>query len=365
MKTNLAANIKRLRKKHHLTQEELATAMNVTVGTIYKWESELSTPDIMTIMDLASFFSLSVDSLIGFVSLDKSLDIMINEMNLYKRDKKYDEALSVMEKALVLYPNSLKLLVQASKLIEINALDRITDKNLFNSEIKRAIALLDRAKLFVSDSSNPRVEYYKIEMSLASLYLDLNDNKRAIEILKENNVSGVNDSKLALIMSLSTGELFKEGELYLTRAFNQALGEIVEALRGYMNYFERLKSYNRVLEVIDLLISIINACKGERGVFYMEKYLGFLYFKRAIALKRLNRDSEIYDNLIMARDAIIKYDNNPTPTNMDIKFYLRSDEVVEVLDSIGPTSLSVLESYLNKNEVDSFILDIWRNINNK
>ena len=41
---NLPENIKNNRKEMNLTQEQLAEAMDVTVGAVSKWESGASTP---------------------------------------------------------------------------------------------------------------------------------------------------------------------------------------------------------------------------------------------------------------------------------------------------------------------------------
>ena len=66
LKLSLSTNIKELRKSHNLTQEQLAEAMNVTVGTVSKWESASSSPDIEMIVELADFFHISVDVLLGY-----------------------------------------------------------------------------------------------------------------------------------------------------------------------------------------------------------------------------------------------------------------------------------------------------------
>lgn len=42
----LSENIRSLRKARSLTQEQLAEALGVTAGVVYKWESRLSLPEL-------------------------------------------------------------------------------------------------------------------------------------------------------------------------------------------------------------------------------------------------------------------------------------------------------------------------------
>lgn len=42
----LSEHIRSLRKARGLTQEQLAEALGVTVGAVYKWESRLSLPEL-------------------------------------------------------------------------------------------------------------------------------------------------------------------------------------------------------------------------------------------------------------------------------------------------------------------------------
>lgn len=60
-------NLKYLRKKEGLTQEELAEKLNVSRQSVTKWESGQSLPDIEKIKEIAYMLSVSVDSLIGDV----------------------------------------------------------------------------------------------------------------------------------------------------------------------------------------------------------------------------------------------------------------------------------------------------------
>ena len=61
----LNENIAALRKKKGLTQEELARVFGVTNQAVSKWESAQSCPDVALLPEIAAFFGVSVDTLMG------------------------------------------------------------------------------------------------------------------------------------------------------------------------------------------------------------------------------------------------------------------------------------------------------------
>lgn len=63
---NFPENIVRLRHDKNLTQEELADFMGVTKASVSKWEKGNSMPDIMLLPQLAAYFDVTVDELIGY-----------------------------------------------------------------------------------------------------------------------------------------------------------------------------------------------------------------------------------------------------------------------------------------------------------
>lgn len=54
----------RLRKREDMSQEELGERLGVSRQTISKWENGTSYPDMLNLITISSFFSVSVDSLI-------------------------------------------------------------------------------------------------------------------------------------------------------------------------------------------------------------------------------------------------------------------------------------------------------------
>ena len=62
----LSENIKELRKKHGLSQEELARRAGITYSTLIKIESGYNkNPTLGTLTKIASVFKVKIDSLVG------------------------------------------------------------------------------------------------------------------------------------------------------------------------------------------------------------------------------------------------------------------------------------------------------------
>lgn len=61
----LSKNLKILRKRKGLTQENVAESLNIVRQTISKWEKGVSVPDVDMLVKLAELLEVSVSELIG------------------------------------------------------------------------------------------------------------------------------------------------------------------------------------------------------------------------------------------------------------------------------------------------------------
>lgn len=61
----LGNTIARLRKEKGLTQEQLASELNISYQAVSKWENGVSSPDLSNIKRLAEIFDVSIDELFG------------------------------------------------------------------------------------------------------------------------------------------------------------------------------------------------------------------------------------------------------------------------------------------------------------
>ena len=53
------------RKKHNLTQVQLAEKLNITDRAVSKWENGQCAPELTVLAELADFFEVSIDTLVG------------------------------------------------------------------------------------------------------------------------------------------------------------------------------------------------------------------------------------------------------------------------------------------------------------
>ena len=134
MKMMLAENIRSFRKERSLTQEQLAEALGVTEGAVYKWEAKLSTPELELIIQMADFFDVSVDVLLGYEVKDNRLEATVKRLREYRRSKDWD-GLAEAEKALKKYPHSFQIVNASAALYRAFGIDS-GDKTLFHRALE-------------------------------------------------------------------------------------------------------------------------------------------------------------------------------------------------------------------------------------
>lgn len=75
----IGKKLKDARIKSGLTQEEIAGKLNVSRQTISNWENEKSYPDIISVIELSSLYSISLDDLLkGDEEMKKHLEESTN-----------------------------------------------------------------------------------------------------------------------------------------------------------------------------------------------------------------------------------------------------------------------------------------------
>lgn len=120
MKLQIGENIKRKRLERNLTQEEMALHLGISFQSISKWERGEGYPDIEMLPNIAEYFGISVDELLGTSAAEKKerYDKINNEWAVNNKSGRHSENVRLMKETLKDFPNDALLLVQLSTSLE-------------------------------------------------------------------------------------------------------------------------------------------------------------------------------------------------------------------------------------------------------
>lgn len=107
-------NLKKLRKSKEMTQETLADFLGVSFQAVSKWERNESYPDITMLPSIATFFDVTVDSLLGTDMIEKESKIK-EYGEKYSRlwnEGKIDEVRDMLKMAICEFPGNYDLLAK-------------------------------------------------------------------------------------------------------------------------------------------------------------------------------------------------------------------------------------------------------------
>jgi transcriptional regulator with XRE-family HTH domain len=84
-KTFSGVRLQELRKKHNITQDELAAKLKIGQAQINRYEQGKHAPSVATVIALAQFFAVTTDYLFGLTD-DMAGNLTINDLSKTERD---------------------------------------------------------------------------------------------------------------------------------------------------------------------------------------------------------------------------------------------------------------------------------------
>ncbi|MCD8148269.1 MAG: helix-turn-helix domain-containing protein [Clostridiales bacterium] len=84
-------NLKILRTKKNLSQQKLADILHISQQSVYKYENDITSPDLETLINMADFFETSVDYIIGHSEISD----IIETRNAYDLNAEEEELIKL------------------------------------------------------------------------------------------------------------------------------------------------------------------------------------------------------------------------------------------------------------------------------
>lgn len=144
--------IQEKRKARQLTQSELAYQMGISKSSVSKWETGQTYPDIYLLPELATYFSITVDELLGYTPQLTKIEIREHYVRLAKAfsSEPFSEVLAECRALIKKYYACLPFLLQMCVLLVNHA--NLTNEKEQTEILHEAIELVQRVKTETTDS---------------------------------------------------------------------------------------------------------------------------------------------------------------------------------------------------------------------
>ncbi len=112
--------IRKYRKEKHLTQEEMANCLGVTVPAVSKWENGNSYPDIALLAPIARLLGITTDTLLSYKEdlTNKEINQWIETVVTKIKSVGYDVGFALAESKMREYPNCGKFVVMMAQVLD-------------------------------------------------------------------------------------------------------------------------------------------------------------------------------------------------------------------------------------------------------
>lgn len=358
MKLHLSENIRKLRKQHNITQEQLAESLDVTIGAVSKWERGTSVPDLEYIIRIADKFGVSVDVLLGYQLNKSTLSDMLDKITHCTDNNLLDDGILAAKKALERFPNHFSVLYRSANHYMTYAI-AMSDADTAH----RAIELFTRSLEMLSDNTDSSITKEEIYHSIAICHLFANDPEKAIEVLQEHNPRHIHDGDIGMFYANYLHQPDKAFP-YLESSLNRTLSQLNRTMTGFASAYSAIDQYQKVLDVWNWQMSLLLDLKKEKClVFYYHKLAVHACLHCAYASEKLGRREDTIRYIRQAYEYALLYDRAPVFTLSGAKFDEGTLSTTAIHDNLGESALAGAEAFVTqfKNSDPQFVA-LWESI---
>ena len=354
MNIKIAENIRAFRKARMLTQEQLAEALGVTVGAVYKWEAKLSLPELGLIMEMADLFDTSVDVLLGYEMKDNGLRATVQRLKEY-RSRKDRVGLLEAEKALKKYPNAFDIVHTSAVMYSMFGLED-RDKVL----LCHALELLEHARLLLPQNTDPKINESTLHGKMAQVYLALEEPDRAVGILKEHNAGGVYNDLIGLTLA---GDCKRTTEAlpYLEDALLTAITGLTRVVTGFLNLYFAQGDFSSAQASLQWSIGVFSGLTEECRPNFLWKINSVLYVCLGFAQEKAGDSAAARRSLCSAKELAMQFDACPDYRANAICFVTHADQA-GIYDDLGATAMESIKRAVEQTE-DAAMDALWKELN--
>lgn len=353
METKLAENIRTFRKQKSLTQEQLAEVLGVTVGAVHKWETRLSTPELNLITEMADFFDVSVDVLLGHEMRDNRLQATVSRLVNYLNTEN-PEGLPAAEKALKRFPN-------AFDVVYLGALSYMLfgGKKKDSAMLVRARELFEKALIILPQSGEQRVTDLGIYQNISDTLTLQGKYDESVELLKKHNPEGIYDANIGLTLSVMCKKP-DDAAHFLYSALLGASGDLLQAILGISYMHVQKGSCEAAKDILKWGIDFENGARQQGQTGVVDRTISYLYTFLAFAELRSGNRKEAEAAARKAKECASEFDSSPNFDARSFRF-IPDTEQYSMHEVLGETATESLKEFVSM-FADADMTALWEEI---
>ena len=357
MEMKLAENIRGCRKQRGLTQEQLAEALGVTVGAVHKWEAKLSIPELNLITEMADFFDVSVDALLGYRMKDNSLKAVTDRLAsaIHSEDP---AGITEAEKALKRFPHSFDIVYHSAVLYMIFGC-KSREPDLLN----RAAGLMRESLLLLPQNTSQAIGEASLYEYLSTILMISGRTDEAVEQLKKHNTEGVYNDLIGMTLSLVCKKP-EDAEPFLSVALLDSLGTMLQTIIGKSFAYVQRGDAESAEHLLKWGLNMLDGIVHPEETGYPDQSRGYLYTLLSLVYLETGREAKAREALELAVEYAERFDAAPNydarsfrfvsgTENYHLHYLLGStakDGITNVTGMIGNEKLTSLWKEIGKNE---------------
>ena len=300
-------NLKTLRRQKNLTQEKLAEFLGISFQTVSKWERGDTYPDITMLPEIAGFFKVSVDELLGVNRAE-------NEKEIEEKIKEYDNLTDskLMEKIIkdlkAKYPNDFRVLIRYLACL-------VRFENDLTSVYSEVISIYNNIQ---ENCTNDRIrikakraiiEYYRSQLAKGIEGFTFEDCEKIICEMPD-----MRDSREMFCTFYP--ENHKDRDMKIQDAIEENFLLRNTFFSHYFFYDKKfddkwqIEFFKREIDIMNFAYDDGNYGKMWRTIMYMYGHLGVRYFN-------LNDNKNALENFRIMAELAVKFDSMDRITTMN------------------------------------------------
>ena len=297
--------IKQLRKEQDVTQEKLAAYLNISYQAVSKWENNTALPDITLIPQLANFFGVSTEELLGMKETVETEELAEYE-KMYRENNRLGKLLdniALCREVLTKYPRNYHWMLNLSyPLMQYNDTDEHQQYSKEHGFVEEAMHLCER---ILEDCTTDSIRHGAIQV-LCYCYAGTNQEERACKLA--NEMPDMHMSKDHLLSHIYKGEKRIEQNQRLLLAMIDNCANIIGFLASNAGMGEELNLLARIelVETANQLYAIV--LKDDSDSLFYNCRLSHNYRTLARLWCENGDVPQTIENLLLAEKTAANYD---------------------------------------------------------